>query len=386
MMAEQQTHDPLGYVAELQNTLATDVARKLLPTEDSSAPPSQRWQVAEQAALDDRELRAEAVALVEALGFCRLFGTALPDELQDRFRSPLPPELLVPASLGLLDVIETAREEASTLPERFDEAEPIEDRSLCNSVLHLLMDTWASFIVIDEEYQLHLEEVHSLDTPFGNLMRQILDAFDRLDEAVQQDEQIKLLSIATELPLLDNWRKMLVEPYSDVLPWWLDGRLENAAEKVRRAVENDMTFARPGHQPESRSTLVLLARRNEEIEEQLSQLSLAASAGKVSGPVAEELLQTTFAITDEQDVSVRLELQPAEENKRRLSIALVGPSSATKKYVSVEVGLSGGKNPQASFNLGCAMLALSQQEVDRIESLIVVDKSGKRRSVDPECV
>ncbi len=98
---DAQTHDSLvGYIAELRQSLTTDVARKLLPIKDSSASLYQPWRDAERAARDDRELCTEAAALVAALGFCRLFGIRLPDDLQDRFKSPLPPELLAPASIA----------------------------------------------------------------------------------------------------------------------------------------------------------------------------------------------------------------------------------------------------------------------------------------------
>ena len=380
-MSDQALHDPLGYVAQLQDFLATDVAIALLPGMDGDAPSSERWQAAVRLAISDRDLRAESVTFVAALGFCRLFGTELPDKLQSRLESPLPPELLACASLGLLDLIEAAQEEAHTLPERFDQAEPLEDRSLCTSVLHLLMETWASFLIIDTEYQLYLETVHSLDTPFGNLMQHVLDAFDRLDETVQREEQIALLSIATELPLLENWRSMLVPPYRDPPPWWLDGTLESAAEATRQFIA-DARLCRLPMKVERPQLTTFLARRNAEIDEQATKMALAASAGEVSGPAAQELLQTTFAITDEHEVSVRLELQPAQNDKRKLAMALVGPSSATRKYASVQLGLRDGKRFQAQFNLGYARLLLSKEDVGRIESLIVVDASGVRRIIE----
>jgi len=73
-------------------------------------------------------------------------------------------------------------------------------------------------------------------------MRRLLDALATLDDQLQQDEQIRLLSVATEMSLLDNWRKMLAEPYRDPLPWWLDGRLEAAADEMRQFIDSDQTF------------------------------------------------------------------------------------------------------------------------------------------------
>lgn len=133
-------------------------------------------------------------------------------------------------------MLDAATDDARTLPERFDDAEPLEDRLYCTDMLHLLMESWAFFIVIDGEYERHLCSGESIESRFSQLMRRLLDAFTALDNEIQQEGQIRLLSVATELPLLDNWRKMLAEPYRAPLPWWLDGTLEAAAEQTRQEI------------------------------------------------------------------------------------------------------------------------------------------------------
>jgi hypothetical protein len=208
----------------------------LLPTERNVGNPTlgARWEASMQVAEQTPEVRDTAVAVISALGFCRIYGITLPLDLKTPLTSPLPVELLAPAIAGMLHMLESATDDARTLPARFDNSEPLEDRSHCTSILHSLMELWAMYIVVDDEYQHNLNE--GSDNFFNALMHQLLAAFSSLDAEVQRDEQKHLLSIATELPLLDNWRKMLAEPYCEHLPWWLDGTLEEAAVEVRRSV------------------------------------------------------------------------------------------------------------------------------------------------------
>lgn len=207
-MGEKTVRDALGYVEDLREDVAA-------------------LETGEPSAFD----------IVSALGFCRLYGITLPPDIGEKLNTPLPPQLVASAEDALLQSLVTLTEEARTLPERFDGAESIEARSYSTSLLHQLMEAWAAFIVIDDEYQHQLcqrdcKEPVYLSAP----MRRLLDAFAGLDNQLQQEEQLKLLSIATELSLLENWRKMLAEPYRDPLPWWLDDTLEVVAKEVRRFV------------------------------------------------------------------------------------------------------------------------------------------------------
>lgn len=135
-------------------------------------------------------------------------------------------------------MLDLAIDDSRALPDRFDGSEPVEDVSHCTSLLHLLMELWAIFIVVDDEYQNEPFDLKCFPSPFGALVRRLLDRFSALDGELQREEQLCLLSVATELPLLENWRQMLVEPYRDPLPWWLDGTLEEAAMRVKERVVN----------------------------------------------------------------------------------------------------------------------------------------------------
>ncbi len=286
-MSSTTQSDALGYLDDLREAIQSPFIQLLLPAERNvgnsllAARSEASLRVAEQTP----EVCDTAVAVVSALGFCRIYGISVPLDLKTRLSSPLPSELLTPAIYGMLRLLESSTDDARALPSRFDNSEPLEDRSHCTSILHSLMELWAMYIVVDDEYQYSLGK--SNDPSFGAWMHRLLDAFSALDTEVQRDEQIRLLSVATELPLLENWRKMLTQPYREHLPWWLDGTLEEAAEEVRQYIETDRTLEPKTIQSWS-NALTLLAQRKQEIELQEDYNDLAASSGDVTGPVALE--------------------------------------------------------------------------------------------------
>lgn len=227
--------DPQGYIAEVMQVVP--VVRELFATK-----PARHWPSKEEVFVSYPELQALANKLVSALGYCRIYGIQLPKEVDQLLTGQWPRELIVAAVEELKRILKVATEHASSLPRDFDEAEPLEDRDYCMSVLHLAMETWAMFVAIDEQYQLHLDRGDGLDMTFSRIFNELQDALDSFDTQVQKEEQMKLLSIATELPLLENWRSMLAEPFRTRLPWWLDGELEAKAEQVRQEIESDQTF------------------------------------------------------------------------------------------------------------------------------------------------
>jgi hypothetical protein len=231
-MSATTNDDALGYLEDLREAIRSPFIHFLLPNVVilRNSPSAARWEASLRLAEQRPDVRDTAVAIISALGFCRIYGIMIPIDLKTQLASPLPIELLAPAISGMLRLLESSTDDARTLPSRFDDSEPLEDRSHCSSILHSLMELWAMYIVVDDEYQRCLSDSH--DPSFKPWMHRLLDAFSRLDAEVQRDEQIQLLSIAAELPLLDNWRKMLAEPYREYLPWWLDGTLEDAALKV----------------------------------------------------------------------------------------------------------------------------------------------------------
>lgn len=264
-MMPAERADALGYLDELREALQSpymqllfspgfesdESIQKAIAARFGNRPPLQnvgeetpfvenatesRWEMIARIAEQAEDVRANAIAVISALGFCRLYGISLPSDIKTKLSSPLPAELLVPAVVDALRMLEIATDDARALPIRFDSSEPLEDRSHCTSLLHLIMELWAIFNVVDDEYQRDISERQKLDSPFGVWMHRLLNAFAALDDELQRDEQIRLLSVAAELPLLANWRKMLVVPYSDPLPWWLDGTLEAIAAQTAREI------------------------------------------------------------------------------------------------------------------------------------------------------
>lgn len=235
--------ETLGYLDDLLEAINSDSMRRLSPAEvdlvkgewgEFGSIPAIRWEMSVKDAEQSDDVVEAAVTIVSSLGFCKIFGITVPSEVGTKLPSPLPIEMLAPAISGMLKLLKATTECAQNLPVQFDNSEPLEDQTHCTNILHSLMKLWAMFIVIDDEYQQNLCKRN--DQNFHFWMDKLLNAFSELDNVVQREEQVYLLSIATELPLLNNWRSMLVEPYREVLPWWLDGTLEEAANQVRHRI------------------------------------------------------------------------------------------------------------------------------------------------------
>ena len=64
----------------------------------------------------------------------------------------------------------------------------------------------------------------------NRLLSAIEDKLQEIDSGLTGVAPQQILSTAAHLPLLHNYRRWLVEPFSSALPWWLDGRLEKVAK------------------------------------------------------------------------------------------------------------------------------------------------------------
>jgi hypothetical protein len=89
----------------------------------------------------------------------------------------------------------------------------------------------------EEAFRFYVERTGDIDSKLGHQYDKILDAFRSLDSTLQSEEHLRLLSVAVELPLLENWRLMLADPFREALPWWLDGRLETAARAIEEEIQ-----------------------------------------------------------------------------------------------------------------------------------------------------
>ncbi len=165
-----------------------------------------------------------AYRLALTLGRCRLFGVDPGEE----FDGVLPSRLALAAASELTRLLLSQSDEAANLGERWDRAvDPSEADNLCAGLLSTRMEAWAVGLALDEAQEDCEEEERSHASALADAIDRVQDALDRFD--VPLEAQTEVLATIANTRLLDNWRALLAAPYKDDLPWWLDGRLEEAA-------------------------------------------------------------------------------------------------------------------------------------------------------------
>jgi len=199
----------VGYVEKLRDALASP-------------------HLAEFDTIPTEQAKRAALKVAICLGYCRLFGL---DPGEDDGVLPVPEAAGAAEALQGL-VVETM-EMAKEYPERWDHAQcGQEELDLTTDLLQARMDIHAAQIAIAEA---NLEAM-VFDDPGADRLdsawKRCEDSMIKLDELLQSPEVVELLSTITASHLLDNWRALLVEPYSLALPWWLDGTLEQTAARV----------------------------------------------------------------------------------------------------------------------------------------------------------
>ncbi len=161
-----------------------------------------------------------------ALGRSRLFGVAL-GELDGVLAVPVAQA----AARGLAESLRPLRRRADDLPAFWDKAEDdIEAREECLSLLEGRMAVWSAFVALDES------QVDALADSLPGHAELATECTEAQFELAPTDDallrQNDFLSVAAGTELLANWRRLLVEPYRLSLPWWLDGSLEEIAERL----------------------------------------------------------------------------------------------------------------------------------------------------------
>ena len=161
-----------------------------------------------------QELPVEAVV---ACGKCRLYGGAT--ALQP---TPVPKSVAVWAAAALVGLLDSAAADAENLPALLEGCTSEEADDILSGLLHARMDAWAASI--------HLDAVAE-----ESATASVDAAIDRFDRALcrREDE----LSTLASTRLLSNFRSMLAPEYSDPLPWWLDGRLEERAACIEQETD-----------------------------------------------------------------------------------------------------------------------------------------------------
>lgn len=196
--------DIFGYIDEYRRALCNPALEEF----DSGTPSA--------------EAKEAAAQLAAALGFCRLFGLDLGED-----DGTLPAPEALGAAEAVFIWVANLKKMVDELPQRWDEAmDTIEAEGLCADVLEGRMRIWAAEVALSEAALEAMRCADPLTDTLNVKLDELASAVDELDRAIQNEEIMFLLSTLVGTALLENWRSMLVEPYSIALPYWLDGTLE----------------------------------------------------------------------------------------------------------------------------------------------------------------
>jgi hypothetical protein len=176
---------------------------------------------------DSQEVRRAAYWAALVLGECRLRNIDLDD-----LDGALPVALAATACARLVERLAGLVKDAERLAEVLErETGSFEATEPCFSLLEGRMEVWAAFVAIDEAYQAGLDGATPEQAALARALDTVLDRTGELDRLMQRE--VELLTPVADFPLLENWRRQLVAPYNDVLPWWLDGCIEAEARRLR---------------------------------------------------------------------------------------------------------------------------------------------------------
>jgi hypothetical protein len=188
-----------------------------------------KWRASESKA--DETERQHCFDVVSFLGLSQVFDdTKLPEDLDVALTSPLPVELLAPASSRLLELLKQGTEDARKLPERYDSADDKSSYQLCMDLFLCFMHTWAAYNVICDEY--HAHHLSQTESPLEGRMNELMDALDEFDKAMLQEETLRRLADHREE--LEPWKQRLAVRHRDPYPWLFDGTLADAEARGYR--------------------------------------------------------------------------------------------------------------------------------------------------------
>ena len=177
-----------------------------------------------------------AVEAAVACGMCRLSGGFAPQVV-------FPTWLATAAAHWLVTQLDQATGEVRLLPEMFETCSGRQAEQHVASLLRIRMDAWAAALQFDDVMQ------HVADRSTRPALEAATEAFEvaleRFDRSLAGHEES--LSIITGTALLDELRDTLAPDYRDPLPWWLDGTLEAAADRIDTEIDDliDETLPEP---------------------------------------------------------------------------------------------------------------------------------------------
>ncbi len=178
--------------------------------------------------------QASALRAAIALGYCRLFGADLGEE-----DGALPLLIAKAAMPSLHALIDDTAKRAETLADDWDSIDELVERDeLCIRLLQDRMDIHAAYIAVDEAFLEAYGEQEISWKEYDNTLQALAEKVERLDAALQQPENLEILSTVAHLPLIENWRILLTEDHQALMPWWLSGLLSEVAQaSVRKALK-----------------------------------------------------------------------------------------------------------------------------------------------------
>lgn len=151
-----------------------------------------------------------AASVAWSIGFCRLFGVVVKEELD----GVLPRSVAIAASVWLTSRIQLWTEDTLALKAKCDGSDPWYEQDLILSRIEHRMRAWAAQLAISEAFQ---NDEHEFPAEF----RSMLEFLERFDRAFLQEKEF-IFSAAANTYLLENYRSMLVAPYNNPLPFWLE--------------------------------------------------------------------------------------------------------------------------------------------------------------------
>lgn len=195
------------------------------------------WQQGHEWSAEEPRFQRVAYRLALALGRCIVYGVKLPEDID----GVLPYQVAIAAAKGGTALAVRMAEKARQLTLSWDDASPAAAEDLCAGMLETRHDLWCAMQAVYESYECLLEESATQLGELESALDSFGEACEQLDDILQREENLALLSTLVELPLLDNWRRALAEPYRTIRPWWLSGILEHVANRVAQTVQQAYT-------------------------------------------------------------------------------------------------------------------------------------------------
>ena len=244
--------DSLDYITDLRNSLDSTVVKSVF---DNTVVPFEEL---------DENAKAELCSMVSALGFIRLYGIDVPVDVAIRLATfsvacdftTTGFHMMHVANYRAYKLRAMITDMAQSFPERFDE-DDLEEGEIAD-IFHMLMELWAirtatsSHVDLPDRINftsnlckgcpLGEGDVKTVTTKEMDVIYNFVFLWD-VNNILQHKNLKEVLSSVTSLPLFDNWRKMLVKPYCDDLPWWLDGTLEKVAKKIGDDIDDDEVYS-----------------------------------------------------------------------------------------------------------------------------------------------